>query len=111
MPAEDLAWSYALDDLIARDIPPGRFLAAVAERLAARRQARDRLLSATTQVRGQATILALLPPALLVLLILLDPVIMRRSLMTMPGLISLGSVLVLEWAAWQLIRRLLGRAP
>ena len=111
LPAEDLAWSYALDDLIARDIPPGRFLAAVAERLAARRQARDRLLSATTQVRGQATILALLPPALLVLLILLDPVIMRRSLMTMPGLISLGSVLVLEWAAWQLIRRLLGRAP
>lgn len=111
LPAGDLTWTYALDDLVARDIPTGRFLAAVAERLGARRRARDRLLSATTQVRGQAAILALLPPALMVLLMVLDPTVISRSLRTAPGMISVGSVVLLEWAAWRLIRRLLDRAP
>lgn len=111
LPEDDLGWTFTLDDLLAREIPSGAFLAAVAERLAGRRTARGRLEAATAQVRGQATVLALMPPALAGLFFLIDPVGMARGLRTLPGLLTIALVVFLEWLARRIVRGLLERAP
>jgi tight adherence protein B len=78
------------------------------EILVARKRASERMASLTAQARLQALVLSLLPPAILYLLLHVDPLLAKRLTETNLGKLILAASLILQVTGWIMVRAICG---